>query len=612
MANLIQCINKTKTIDAKCEIIIDKILLQYKNGIIKTESEMLYLLKQALKDFYYSIGKPIYKFNAAKGTPISDHFNSMVEDAFNDMSIIIQDCNNISEAIQSSFVDIELGRKMMNNKIRYIFKKIDDIENKIVVNNNSNIINFTDSFVNLDYIEGNTSKIVNQASIDTTCGVLTLYVEDKKEFSKNCNVEILQESNGFPGNTHAIDVLDGEPHFIGENNLHMDLDEVIDNNIDTWLEYEAFNIDDKIIEECNSFGFNFKEGVSWILEDDTLKLSLKITMGSPSVCNWLSLTPFISENKGAEPSSITSVTISDGDSTVQHLNTVLQFDNDTVILFVPQVVSYIIINFEQKIPYELNIGHTYFTKANSSNILIFDEFQNTLYSRVDGPNVSVELLGMKYDPNTKKCIQPKNYTVDDNNVYIDSRLIKKQLFTLPPSTDKIKSNREIIAAYRYFIGIKNISISNYKFSDTSVYVSKPFNTKESIKSITLESDEMILKEFDDLIEDDNGVKTEDAIKYGWGKGQWIKYAITLNNGNTWIDIYPKHRSFQGPCTIKINSDIPSYQRNTKNIIYIDPLIEPTSVKIKITLQRPTGDIYKTPVVYQYRLNTLTGDENIEY
>lgn len=72
-----QFLNKTQTIDTKCEILADQLLQDYQNGIIKTELELYYRLKQVLLDFYSSIGKPTYKFKPARGTPISSDFNGM-------------------------------------------------------------------------------------------------------------------------------------------------------------------------------------------------------------------------------------------------------------------------------------------------------------------------------------------------------------------------------------------------------------------------------------------------------------------------------------------------------------------------------------------------------
>lgn len=614
MANLIQFLNKTKTIDAKCEIIVNKILDEYSRGLIKTEVEMLYKLKQALKEFYSSIGKPTYKYISAKGTPISAHFNDMINKAYTDLKIMIEECENISNGIESSFVDIELSRKMLNNKIKYINKKIDDMKDILVINNEANITTFSDSFLNLDYAEIKTSGNgkIPAANINTTDGVLTLATTDNKLLSPKCKIDILDSSNGFPGNTHMIDVLDTGLHFVGYNNMRLDLNSMIDGNSDTWFEYELFNVDDKVLEQCGGLGFDYKEDISWITEDNKLKLILKLTLDVPSICNWLSLTPFVSENRGAKSSVITKVTISDENTGVQNINASKVFDDDTVILFTPQMVKSITIEIEQTMPYEVNIGHYYFTKANTINTMVFDDLQSSLYSRVDGVKPSVELLGMKYDPSTKKCIQPKNYNIEGTNSIMDSMFVKKSLFSTPTDSDKIKCSIEAIKAYRYFIGIKNISISNYQFVDTSEYMSKPFNTNDYIASITLEAEELIPKEFDDYIEQIIKNDPIAAEKQGLAKGQWIKYAISFDNGVEWQSIWPKHRAFQGPCTIKINSDTPENMRDTKNTVYVDRLIEPSSVRLKIYMLRPENEIYKTPVVFKYKLNILTGDENIEY
>jgi hypothetical protein len=599
-----QFLNKTATIDAKCELIADQLLQDYNNGTIKTETELLYRLKQAIMEFYSSIGKPTYRFKAAKSTPISQDYNGMITAANNDLKFIIEDCDNLTDAIKTSFVDTELNRTMMFNELRYIDKKLDEVKNRISTNNQDGIVVYTENFVNTDLMSN--SQAVNSATINSIDGVLTLSVDTKKEYSSTAQVEILDGSNGFPGDTHTVDILNNNIHYTGENNLHLDLNSIVDGNNDTWFEYELFNVDDEIVEKCGGFGFNYKEGINWVTEDDVLKLRLKITLPTTPICNWLSLTPFIAEQRGVKPCFITSCIISDGATEMQEVKPKKVFDDNTVIIFKQQKVSYVILEFTQSASYEVNIGHNYFTKVNTLNATAFEEISDSVYSRVDGPMPSVELLGMKYDPKTKQCEQPKNYG-DDNETFIDTAYIKKELFSIPADSEKVKADNEMLKGYRYSIGIKNISIANYSFESYSEYLSVPFTTEDIITSITLEADEMIPLEWNTSLDP----KTQSNLV-----DSWIKYWIKVGDDNKWRQIFPKHRAFKGYCTYRVNNGgIDRYINKdyVQNAIgTINMLQDAQSVQLKIELSKPETDTYRTPIVFQYKLKILTGGENIEY
>lgn len=605
MSNLMQFINKSKTIDTKCEEYTKNILQDYNNGIIKTETELLYRLKQAINDFYESIGKPSFKFIPARSTPISKDYNYMVQQANNDMKFIINDCINLNDAIKVSFIDNMLSKKMMFNEIKYINKKLEEIKEKININDNDGVVIYIESFINTDSMQNLYSS--NGANVDTTDGVLMLGIDNEKNYSSGSKVEILEGSNGFPGNTHVVDIQNNDIHYAGENDIHFDLNNIIDKNNDTIFEYELFNVDDDVNDKCKGYGFNYKEGVSWVTDEEELKLRIKITLPNKPICNWLSLTPYFSDQKFIKPCMINKCIVSDGETLSQELNISKAFDDDTAIVFKPQIVSYIIIEFSQGSFYETNIGHIYFDKINIVDDSIFDDvIKNNIVNRVDGPMPSVQLLGMQYDPKTKKCIQQDS---EKNKLFlqsVDEEFIRQGLFSIQADSEKIKSGMEVINAYRYAIGIKNLSISNYDFKDYGEYVSVPFATDDPITSVTLEAEESIPIEWNKNLTEDQQDKLD----------SWIRYYIKIGDEDKWYPILPKHRAFKGYCTYKINNgDIDRFINSTANkngVATINIFNTITKIQLKIVLQKPEYDTYRTPILYQYKLNILTGGENIEY
>ena len=175
--------------------------------------------------------------------------------------------------------------------------------------------------------------------------------------------------------------------------------------------------------------------------------------------------------------------------------------------------------------------------------------------------------------------------------------IKDKLFTLPESTISCKAGQEIIDAYRYMIGIRDIKMSSCTFEKYGEYVSKKFVTDDIITSITLEAKEYIPGDNPDI----------------------LRYYISLNGGTTWHQIYPIHRAYQGIYKYYVNNDSienlisnNSAQKKSKNLSVIG---EVKSIQVKIEMDRPMdieNSEFSTPIVYDYKLKLTTGGETIEY
>lgn len=575
-----QLINKTKTIDEKSAAIFNKVIGEYNHGEIKSETELLYKLFNALKDFYASIGRPTFKYRVARGTPVSGDYNSMIEESIADIRSLIEDANNMNGVLEQSFNEIELDRKMLQNRIKYIYRLLSKL--KVAVQNNRNGQLFSDSFINTKNMD--TSIISGSpASINVTEGVLTLNKIESNDYSNTCTVEILPTSNGFPGNTHIVDTLDGDMKFAGEDNMHINLGDIIDGNNDTWFEYEIFNVDNNVYETTLGLGFNYKENVEWITDESILRLGVRLTLKNPKQCNWLSLNPFIPEHKGAASCVIKNIVISDGKGTIQNItNGKRVFDGDIIYIFQSQICKTVTIEFEQTIPYIANVGHFYFNEVTSSNELYYED--SAIAGRVDGPVPSIEALGLKYDSRAKAVIHPN--TIDAVS-FINEANTKKELFNLPVDSKTIKGFKEYIYAYRYQIGLKGINISSCKFGSTSEYTSISYVSDKLINSISIDSSEL--------------------IPSSYSNGEWIKYYISVDEGKTWYNIVPTFKAHTGKSVYYINSKTPIELRHSSNG-YIETSYDVYNVRLKIELSRPTteGFEYTTPIVYGYNIKTITG------
>lgn len=591
MGNLLQYTDKSTTIDNKLNSLLSQINHDYNNGNIRTETEYYYRIKNMLTDFYDSLTKPTFQYRPAVSTPMSDEYNSMITESYSDMEYIIKDCEALSKLVSQSFIDAELGRTMMANELAYISKKIAAIGESIAKNQPLGTVVFTELFSDLEMTGNvNSSKACH---INTSEGILTLR-QSSKATASIAKVEIDNEvSNGFPGNTHCVDTLNNELHFIGQDGLHINPEFMVDGNQDTWFEFELFSVTDETRKQCNSYGFEYDEGVSWVNNKDLLRLKLVVHLAADMTCSWVSLTPYLSEIKGVKNCYLEKCEVITASNNVYQVATNKVFDDTLVFPFPPQEVNRIEFTFVQPSKYLTKVGHFYYTSADTANMSIFQDYDySDMFARVDGAKPSVGLLGAKYDPTTKWIIYAGSKSEIPNADYI-----KDKLFTLPESTIARKAGQEIIDAYRYMIGIRDISLSSNTFTEHGEYVSARFVTDDVITSITLDADEYI--------------PGDDA--------EILRYYVSLNGGTTWHQIYPMHRAYQGIYKYYVNNDSienllanDSTQKKSKNLSVVGDV---RSIQVKIEMDRPVGvenAEYCTPIVYGYKLKLTTGGETIEY
>jgi hypothetical protein len=224
---------------------------------------------------------------------------------------------------------------------------------------------------------------------------------------------------------------------------------------------------------------------------------------------------------------------------------------------------------------------------------MFQNFEDAdIFTRIDGPKPNVTMLGIKYDPTTKWLKYKDDTTSTPTETYI-----KSNLFTLPESTTERKSNSEMIDAFRYMIGIREIRMPSCSFADHSEYISKIFYTDDQITSIMLETEEYIPGDDPDV----------------------LQYFISVDNGNTWYKITPIQRAYDGVYKYFINNDsIQNLLTNNSDKFKaqnLSVLSNTNQVQLKITMDKPKSVDnydYATPIVYSYKLKVTTGGDTIEY
>lgn len=587
MGNLLQYVDKSITIDEKVRQLLAAVQYDYRNGFIKTEAEYYYRIKNSLSDFYESLTKPTFKFRPAVSTPMSDEYNSMIEEAVNDMAYVIRDCEALEDFVSRSFSDAELSRTMMNGRLSMMAQRVNAIVESAVPNSSRGTIIFTDTFHDLSMM-GNASDGYS-CVINTSDRVLELrqYYDTKISINKvSIDPNI---SNGLPGTTHTASMLNNDLYFDGQDSMHSNVESVIDGNVDTWFEFEMFNLPDRVRSLCNSYGFDYEEGISWVNDEPLLRLKLVFDVSTQSVCSRITLLPYLSEIRGVKCCYIETCDIISSTGVTYRSIENMAFDDLIVCEFPPQSVQRIELTLVQQSKYLTNVGHFYYSSANTNDLSIFlSDVVVDKVARVDGPKPSVGLLGCKYNPSTKWVEYPTS--ADE---YTDYSYIKSKLFSPGESTVDRKAGRELIEAYRYMIGVKEVRCSSVKYNEYGEYISVPFVTEDEIVAVSLMVDEYMPDGCDE---------------------ESIQYFVSFNKGLVWHKIYPIHRAYCGIYRYFVNNDTIANQisdgkdKRSQNVSVVG---RADNVMLKIYMTRPESD-YSTPLVKKYRLMVTTGGDNIEY
>ena len=587
MANLLYLMNKATIIDTKAGQIVQDTIADYNHGNVTTKTDLLYRLLSKLKLFYESANKPLIKRRYARGLPDRFEFNDTINEAVADMKAMAIESDNILDIINQSYTQVEFDRTRIQNSMRLIeslYKKAGQLINDL----ESNDI-FIEEFANLDIFDESACED-EQVYINTAFGYITLALVDSLNINENIScLEILDGSNGFPGNTHQADSIDNEVRFVGEDGIQSDIGAVIDNNADTWLEYELFKVSQDVYISTLGMGFNYQEGISWITNSDELRLSLKITFNDLEEMNVLSLSPFIPSDKDALPASITNITISDGRGRVQRLveGFIERFNRERVYLFPRQKVKTIILEFIQPYAYATKIGHLYYQEITTDNINYFTQHELKSNKRVNEELPSSSAVGLVYDDEKQLYVQPKT-----GGAIHDVPVDKQELFSVPDGIDpNIRGGFEILPAYRFQISIKEITCENNRYNGLAEYVSIEYKTQTPVNSIRLEAEEEIPGIFQESETDKD----------------WVRYNISVDNGENWYPIIPRGLYKRGGAEKYLVNSMTPQEMHSDNIGYIETGSEVNSVRVKIQLERP-ADIPDaeafSPVVYNYTLQTI--------
>lgn len=229
----------------KLSKIIEKLQVQSSpsatNTSLITYEQLLSEATKSIASFYKDLSAPKFDPNTvfADTEPSIEDYNTNFNNIFDDLSVLFEEFENIESVTLGNFNYMVSRLNRLNSRLKIVSSKVSDYilfsENKT-----KDAIFLGDSFNNLTKIEENSSLLnAEQCDINQTEGIITLPVDKiKQKIIQIKNTPVINSnSNGIAGNS-----LEPTRSFNG------DISVIIDNNADTWFEYERIptNGDDNI------------------------------------------------------------------------------------------------------------------------------------------------------------------------------------------------------------------------------------------------------------------------------------------------------------------------------------------------------------------------------
>ena len=583
--NIYKYRNNTTVFDTKLKTSIEELKRDYNFGKIQTQTEYAYKIKQLVKEFYKNLGKPNMKFIEASDVPSYIHYKTMINNTIKDIKTLSKGCDALNNDLTQSENSLKDTFSNMFEIVSKAEADVNNLENRIASLKGASSILYSDTFKkNTSDTEFNITD-AKLLKIDTENGILCLSPTSDTIVTDDMKAQILNTSNGFPGNTHEVMYSKDDFSYKCVNDPHLDLNSIFTNRDDEWFEFEFYSLDKLEKESTAEIGFKYKEGISWIKDEKTLKLNIELFFDESKKMNWFKIKGIARADINTDYPILKKITIRDEDVNVQTIiyDDFMKLEN--VITFKTQNVKSITLEIEQSDYSITKVVREYMTSVDTSCYNYFDQEEDE-YIEEDSMTKSIELLGLKYNQEDKSIIYP---TTDRNYNFKTAEYTKSKLFYKNLCDDSYKTQYEVVKANRFSIGINSVECRFMEYKTDGMYISKTFVPSNKIKTIILNAEDYIPTNFSDYLKENEHFD------------DFIKYYITLDGGETCTRIHPRQRATNGSCTLIVNSDVAVANRNPNNI-YIDMLVEPTTVKVKIEMTRPEELKSETPIVYSYNID----------
>ncbi len=587
----------------------------HKAGLLQTSDSLALQLRDILNKYRQAAGRPMLVFDTVEEyePPVSIKMNRLWQTLRSDISILQQETDILRAGSVSLFNTLQVETAQAKNENAELMNKIKVLQ-LYSDSSDPNIVVFGDEFNSDNFIDHDINSIGEQAFVVGGQYLSLTPKGDLVNVSTTAGIKILDSSNGIAGNNQELNdpslaIVNPQTQekyysFVGENNNSNNLLSLLDDNPDSWFEYESYLVSKADRNLAKNFNFTYSIGnfsndleseYDWAngpvvssvkylggliaFENRILKLGLEITLSELSVINRISLKTYGLTNNINHPIQVKYIEVSsDG---VQwdklRLNSVwiasqANLDStrigsdlgnisigDAIWSFDSMSVKFIKIYIEQ--PRELdgiNIGHLHYVD-NSSTARPITINDDSIVS--GGETESVSRLEGPIPPITN----PMRY--HDPRSFVVKNLLQK---------------RELFKGKRWVIGLRDINIEQVNYVLESSMVTKPLRVNGIVDRVTLSADVEIPESFDT-------------------SKNWVEFYVSPNDGLSWFQISRIQDDTYGiPEVIAFNDPTPEAFRD-RFTSYETVSTSVTALRLKIVLKRPQDTPTATPIVRSFRL-----------
>lgn len=260
--------DKSVLLQKKLEAISDKIQKATSSTEFQTEEQYLFEVIKVISEFYESINQPqlttkLIEHIRVDDLPDADLYNLLWQKVIDDLTAVFLELENVGDLTVANFNFITTENNRITARLKSVSSKLGDFI-LYSVNPTKDALFFRDSFNDLSKIEVN-SGLLNKPenTVNQTEGTVTLPIDRAQQslvIVKQTPI-INPNSNGQVGNNNET-----EAPFNG------DISKILDNNPDTWFEYERVTLGSTDTKE-------------------PLILDLTINLGEETVINHIRINP---------------------------------------------------------------------------------------------------------------------------------------------------------------------------------------------------------------------------------------------------------------------------------------------------------------------------------
>lgn len=337
---------KSTLLKNKLASVLQTLLKSRDSSSPQTKEALIAEAVKLVSTFYKQIDKPRFEpvklFVGNRPDPVL--FNKEISDIKDDLDILFAELENIEAIVLEQFNITATNTSRLNGQLKKISSKVADYSLYARLPSRDRLF-FTDSFSDFSRIDIN-SPLLNspQCEINQAEGIITLPVslESSVTLILNQRPIINANSNGVSGNNEDLTALQ----------LNNNLEALLDNNPDTWFEYERVELQDT--------------GVPLVLD-------LTLNLGSFQIVNFLRVNPnnfgtksqvnILNIDTSSDGKIFTSIKddipisgylVQDEDNVFSLASSTSKFAGQGIFTFTPRVVKYIRLTFEQTTPYLIN------------------------------------------------------------------------------------------------------------------------------------------------------------------------------------------------------------------------------------------------------------------